>query len=247
MKIAIPSHKRLKMLNEKTLSLLLKQNNLPNIYIFASTESFEEYNKYFKLYNKIKVIESFDSILEKRNHIIDYFNEGEEIVEMDDDIEDIVTTIRGEKSESVSDLIGLFEDSFKKSEGGLWGFNATTNSFFASGKDSEVKPQKLSLVNSCIGYTNFKHMNLTCPEKEDYERVILFYLNGKNVLKRGGYGIKTKYWKNEGGIQARYDFEKRKQVQRESAEMLVDMFGDHCYMIERKNGLVDIRFKNKLG
>jgi len=246
MKIAIPSHKRSEQFKEKTLNLLKKHNfDLKYIYIFVSPESYDEYSKIFVDCN---VILSKNNILDTRNHIIEYFDEGEEIVEMDDDVEDIVHTIKEVKSTSVEDLQELFRDSFEKSKGGLWGMNATltSNNFFASGKDS-FGIQQVSIVNSCIGYTNRKDIKLTVPEKEDFERVILFYKKDIPILKRGQYGIKTKYWKNEGGIQDRYDFNKRKEVQELSANMIIEQYPNHAYKVQRKNGIVDIRFhKNPL-
>ena len=246
MKIAIPSHKRSEQFKQKTYNLLKKHNfDSKDIYIFVSPESYEEYSKIFIDCN---VILSKNNILDTRNHIIDFFNEGEQIVELDDDVEDIVHTIKEIKSTSVEDLQEIFKDSFEKCKGGLWGMNATltSNNFFASGKDS-IGLQQLSIVNSCLGYYNRKDIKLTVPEKEDFERVILFYKKDIPILKRGQYGIKTKYWKNAGGIQDRYNFEKRKEVQELSANMIMEQYPGHAFKSQRKNGIIDIKFiKNPL-
>jgi|9_EtaG_2_1085328.scaffolds.fasta_scaffold05276_3 hypothetical protein len=244
MKIAIPSHNRLQQFLNKTYALLMKHNfNSEDIFIFVSPESFEEYDNYFNKNKLCNVILSKDNILDTRNHIIEYFNEGEQIVEMDDDIEDIVHTIKEVKSTSVEDLKTLFLESFQLCQGGLWGFNAqlTSNNFFASGED-RVGHWQTSIVNSCLGYYNNKNISLSVPEKEDFERVILFYKNNIPILKRGQFGIKTKYWTNKGGIQDRYDFNKRKEVQLYSANMILEKYPGHAYTYTRKNGIVDIRF-----
>lgn len=240
MKIAIPSHKRFTSLQQKTLNLLYRHNFIESdIYIFVSPASIQEYLPLSKLgYN---VVESKDSILATRNHIIDYFKEGELIVEMDDDVEDIVNTLKNEKETSVENLIDIFNKSFELCNGGLWGFNASHNSFFGSGKDQFGLR---TIINSCLGYVNNKNIKLTVTEKEDYERVLQFSNLNLPILKRGIYGVKTKYWKNPGGIQDYCSFEERVQRQYDSAVKLLENYGTKkCYMVVRKNGLADIRFR----
>ncbi len=83
------------------------------------------------------------------------------------------------------------------------------------------------------------------PEKEDFDRVCQFYKKNLPILKRCGYGINTRYWKNQGGIQARYNFDQRIIVQKESADMLMEKYPDLVYQRIRKNGIVDIRFRRK--
>jgi hypothetical protein len=170
MKICIPSHKRYASLQVKTLKLLKLHNfNNNDIYIFVSPTSIEEYLPLSLLgYN---LIESYDSILSTRNHIIDYFEEGELIVEMDDDVEDIMNTLKDTKATSVNDLKLIFKESFEMSKDGLWGFNASHNPFFGSGKDQFGLR---TIINSCLGYKNNKKIKLTVTEKEDYERVLQF-------------------------------------------------------------------------
>ena len=244
--IAIASHQRPAQLQEKTLALLKKHKfNFNNVYVFVSPESYNEYLP-ISVKWKFHLIESKNSILTTRNHIIQHFKEGAEIVEMDDDVEDIETTLKGTKNKSVSNLKQLFEDSFKlireKGEGdnGLWGFNANTNNFYADGKD---KIGLYSIINSCCGYINRKTIKMTVSEKEDFERCILMFKRGYPILKRCGYGVKTKYWTNKGGIQGHYGFEKRKKVQSDSAMTLMEKYPEYCYTKVRPNGIVDIRFR----
>ena len=241
MKVVIPSHRRIKQIQSKTLTFLLRHNfDFNDVYIFVSPESYDEY---LKIKNKweFNLIKSKNSILKTRNHIIDFFDEGEMIIEMDDDIEDIENTKKGETNTPVSDVKQLFIDSFDKLKGeGLFGFNANTNNYFAPGVD---KFGLYSIVNSCLGYYNDKRIHLTVAEKEDFERCLQFHKLKLPILKRTAYGIKTRYWKNKGGIQAKYNFDKRVIVQRESAEALLYKYPGLCYKRIRKNGIVDIRFK----
>lgn len=239
-KIAIASHKREDILESKTLKLLKDHKiNFKKVYVFASPESIKNYKSLRDKYNFNLLLGG--TILQARNNIIQFFDEGENIIEMDDDIENIEITIKGKKNKSVGNIITLFNESFKMiKDGGLFGFNANTNNFFADGKD---KYGLYSIINSTLGYKNNKLIKLTVPEKEDFERVIKFYLLKLPILKRCGYGIKTKYWKTKGGLQACYNFEKRIEVQNESANILYSRYGWAVYKRIRKNGLIDLRFR----
>tara|TARA_R110002096_G_scaffold79948_5_gene187716 strand:- start:2053 stop:2724 length:672 start_codon:yes stop_codon:yes gene_type:complete len=213
--------------------------DMENVYVFSSPESYDEYEIISKKWN-FNLINSKNSILDTRNHIINYFPENTKIIEMDDDVEDIEVTIKGEKNTSVNNLIDLFNESFDLiGEAGLWGFNANTNNYFSAGID---KRGLYSIINSCLGYINDKRIKLTVSEKEDFERCIQFYQLEIPILKRAGYGIKTKYWTNKGGIQAKYDFDRRKEVQAESADAIMEKYPGMCYKRKRPNGIIDIRF-----
>lgn len=240
MVIAIASHKRADQLQNKTLALLKKHKfNMKDVYVFASPASLKEYRPIAKKWGF--TIAPGGKIIEARRNIISYFPNGTKIVEMDDDIEDIVTTKKGQTNKSVKNLKKLFEESFKLvAKNGLWGFNANTNNFFAQGVD---KFGLYSLINSCLGYYNNKDIKLTLSEKEDFQRCILFYKKCRPILKRTGYGIKTNYWTNKGGIQELYGFEKRKRVQKKAAETIMKKYPGVCFMKVRPNGLVDVRFK----
>ena len=239
--IAIASHKRAELLQSKTLKLLKKHNiSMEKVYIFVSPESYQEYIPIKNNFNFNLIGGDNTTILKTRNNIIEYFNEGENIIEMDDDVEDIEITVKGNKNKSVENLIELFNESFDMiPDRGLFGFNANTNNFFASGND---KYGLYSIINSCLGYKNDKRIKLTVSEKEDFERCIIFYQLNLPILKRTGYGIKTNYWKNKGGIQGHYDFKKRIEVQKKSAEQLLEKYPWAARKQVRKNGIVDLRF-----
>lgn len=237
--IAIPTHKRVKILENKTLKLLKKHNiDFKKVYVFATPESYEDY---IELKNKygFNLLEG-GKILDVRNKIINNFDNGERVVEMDDDIDDILKTKKGVKNESIIDLIKLFNESFEMLKGsGLFGFNSTANNYFADGKDK----YGLHSIICCFGYINDKRVKLTLNEKEDFERVLIFNDLGLNILKRCGYGIKTKYWKTKGGIQDLYGFEDRIKKQNESAKILLDKYKTIIFKRVRKNGLIDLRFR----
>lgn len=242
--IAIPSHNRQQLIQTTTLPLLKNHNvNMNNVYVFCSTKS---YNNYVHISNiwGFNLIKSFDSITETRNHIISFFQSGDRVVEIDDDVKDILIVEKNRKAIEISNFIEFLNESFDLLPGqGLWGVNSTCNGYFSSGKDNYGM---YSIVNSFLGYYNDKRILLTLPEKEDFERVIKFYELHLPVMKRGRYGVKTKYWTNKGGIQSHYDFETRMLVQKKCADILLKKYPWAIRKYTRKNGIVDVRFKKNL-
>jgi len=97
----------------------------------------------------------------------------------------------------------------------------------------------------CCGYINDKRIKLTLTEKEDFQRVIQFYLLKLPILKRTGYGIRTKPWINQGGLQSRYSMKKRIIIQKKSANKLMMLYPGLGYLMVRKNGVVDFKFRSK--
>lgn len=236
--IAIPSHDRRDMLESKSLALL-RRHGVPMaaVSVFVSPESHAAYRPLAESAG-FSLVRSKRGITATRNHIIAHYPDGARVVEMDDDVDDIV---RSATNRPVGDLVALLNESFDLLPGrGLWGLNATTNPFFADGRD---KWGLYSVVNSCLGYYNDKRVALSVPEKEDFERCLLFYRAGLPILKRGAYGIRTKYWRNRGGIQSRYGFDERLQVQETAAQTLLRRYPTLCYAVRRKSGLVDVRFR----
>ena len=241
--IAIPSHNREELIQKTTLKLLKNHKiNFKNVYVFSSPESFVKYKSIQQLWG-FKLIKSRNSIKDKRNHIIKYFESGQKIIEMDDDIENIMHTVKKKKRTPINNLKRFFNECFSKlNKKGLWGLNSTDSTLSPNGLD---KFGTYTIVSACCGYYNDKRIKLTVEEKEDFERVVQFYKLKLPVLKRGAYGIKTKYWINPGGIQSRYSKEERIKVQKKSAEKLMKKYPEFFNKSQRENGLVDLRFKNR--
>lgn len=240
-KIVIPSYDRLSQLQAKTLNFLL-QNKIPqsNIYIFIHPLSIDEYKNVLSVkYPTINLIESKCGIKNSRNYINEYFNEGDKIVEIDDDVDDLIDL---RLNQSIYDLHEFIKESFCLAKDGIWGVSALTNKYFANMND---KYGLRSIVATFHGYTLDKSIKLTLDVMEDYQKVILYHLKNKTILKRGFIGIKTKYWTLNGGLQTEYDREKRKQLQNFCAEEIANTYPNLVYQRKRKCGLIDIRFKNK--
>ena len=241
-KIVIPSYNRVSQLQGRTLNLLLK-HNIPQsrIYIFVHPDSYDDYKNIIGTkYQDINIIESKYGIRPSRNYINNYFNNGDKIVEIDDDVENLINLNLDKPLENLHEFI---EESFSMCGNGLWGVSALTNKFFSSMKD---KFGLQSIVATFCGYVLDKSVKLTLDVMEDHERAIKYYLKDKPIFKRGWVGIKTKYWTNKGGIQSSYDYEKRKMLQNYCSDELATSYPHLVYQRTRKNGLKDIRYKKNI-
>ena len=237
-KIVIPSYDRLVQLQGRTLSLLARHNiNFDKVYIFAHPWCYEEYYNLKNKYPTIHIVESKGGIMNSRNYINNYFSAGTRIVEIDDDVEDLLNL---KNDCPLEDLDEFITESFEMCGNGIWGVCALTNKFFSNMND---KFGLQSIVATFCGYVLNKNIKLTLDVMEDYERVIQYYLLGKNIFKRSWVGIKTKYWKNKGGIQTQLDYDKRLMMQNYCSDELKAKYPDLVFQRTRKSGLKDIRFK----
>jgi len=241
-KIVIPSYNRLYPLIVKTLDFLFRHNiDHSKIYIFVHPFSYDEYVEVLKpKYPNLNIVESKCGIKNSRNYINDYFNEGDKIVEIDDDVEALLDLREDKPLENLNEFI---EESFSMCGNGIWGVSALTNKFFATLND---KFGLRSIVATFCGYVLDKSIKLTLDVMEDHQRTILYYLNDKTILKRGWVGIKTKYWTLSGGLQTEYDREKRLQLQNFCAQEIANTYPHLVYQRTRKNGLKDLRFKRNI-
>ena len=252
--IAIPSHERISgKVNIKNATLkILQAHNFPmsQVHVFVAESQHDQYIHLEKDYG-LTVVIGGDGILAQRNAIIQYFPEGARIVEMDDDIEDI-KNLGVDPAVSVECLVSLFAQSFEKLNKyggvGLWGLNSTLNRWMTKPEDLTDKIGLYQIVNSVLGYINDKRVKLTTPVMEDFERVCIFHELHLPIVKQNQFGIKTKYWFNEGGIQATMDFEERKRLQTECAQLLATKYPHLCSpkkeKSKQKEGMVGIKFKH---
>ena len=234
MKIAIPSHNRYEIIQTHTLPLLQKYNfDFDSVFVFVSKSQLSKYLEIQKKWG-FNLVEGKEGILNQRNYIIEYFEEGEQIVEIDDDVKDIIDL---SCLKPIIDLKLLVESLFEKTNG-LWGINGAVNP--RSHRKSAFG--SYFICNAFCGYTNDKSIKLTLQEKEDYERCALYLDKNKEIYKNRQYAIKTKYWKNEGGID--YDFETRKKVNNECANILLAKYPHYFYLNTQKNGIVNPVFRS---
>lgn len=186
MNIVIPSYGRPN--NVKTLDLLKNEDLLQYVTLFVVEE---EYDAYRANYSDVKIIVGELGIVNQRNFISDYYNDGEIIISMDDDIEDYTHRENKPMKVWINDCI----EYLKNSKCELISFPPSSNPFFCKGK--EFNEGRYLAVGMFHIYKNDKH-KLTIPYLEDYERSLHYIHKNDAVIRYGFVCFGTKYFADGG-------------------------------------------------
>ena len=256
--IAIPSYKRPTLIVQKSLNLLLNANiNFKNVYVFIVQEDEDSYKESLKSYNGINIAIGPVGLHNMRNFIHDFFQEGTCVLQMDDDIESLLTLQIDNNIEDVNrsnrytlhPIINFqqwINDAFellKNNNLTLFGVYPVKNGFFM--KDlPEITFDLRFCVGSFWGYIVTKDIpKLLLEEKEDFERTLLHYTRDKGVIRFNHVTIKTRYYNTPGGMQSRH-FD-RQEASKESCKVLCERFPKLCRLyLGKKNGMHEVRLKD---
>jgi len=243
-KIAIPTKGRSKILQEKTLATLeLNQIEKNNIYIFVTEDEYEEYKG--EINGDYNIIVGVDGLVNQRNFIENYFNTGEHIVFLDDDISEIDLTMMPQFQTLNEFFCSAFEECIDKNSF-IWSVYPVYNPFFRK-KQTTVTYHLNYCVGAFYGIINRPNHEklqinkyLKGDEKEDVLRTLLFFINDGIVLRYNQIGFKTKYYGNIGGMGKKQD---RLIAGQEACEILQDNFSDYGKVTVRKNGVSEFKLK----
>jgi hypothetical protein len=238
--IAIPSYNRSDVIERKTLTTLLKGGIEPKqIHIFVANQT--EKKKYEALprekYGEIVVGKL--GITNQRKFIKNYFKEGTEVVSIDDDVEGIYK-LSGDKLVEIK-AKPFFESAFKrmkKEKKYMWGIYPVRNPFFMK---KSVSTGLSFIIGALHGYIvrHDKDLDPKAKVKEDYEQSILYYLKDGGVVRFNYVTIKTKFLA-EGGVGP-----ERFEENKIAAEYLQKKYPTMVSVFHRKNGMTEIRLKDK--
>ena len=244
-KIAIPTYQRSSELVQKTLKTLNDGGVSKDIiYIFLANE--EEKKIYEEvvpkdLYNELII--GIKGIANQRNFIRNYFEIGENIVSIDDDVQTI-SKLHDDKLVKINDLDPFFNSTFDtliKNKLFLWGVYPVSNPFFMKGvKHPETTSLKfvIGVLHGFIVRHDKKLLTSTDAEgKEDYEMSILNYLKDGGVYRFNHITIKTKFNAKGGLGRDRFDMNKK------SADYLKNTYPDLITIFHRKNGMTEVRLR----
>ncbi len=222
-RIAIPSYKRQDTLSKKTMSVLQRGGINPNrVDIFVADQ--DELRRYRETLNKntySRIVVGYPGVKRIRNFMQDYYQEGEYVFFIDDDIESVYIVGADGKCRTDFDLDALINYGFQISEemaGSIWGIQACDNPFFMKRQISG------GLKYICAGFhgqriTHHSSAYVTVDDKEDFERSVNAYLRDGTVTRLDYVGIKTKCYTERGGMQvertrARIEADARKLIQK---------------------------------
>lgn len=247
--ICIPSYKRAKFCNEKTLATLHKHKIDHNkIYVYvANKEDYDIYKETLdsSLYKKLVVGKK--GLVPQRQFIMEQWPQGKHIVFFDDDVESIDLTLSSRFK--VHNLDYFIKDAFKECEqhnSYIWGVYAVFNPFFRKAR-KEITTELNYIVGAFYGIINrpkLKSIQLTITkengQKEDVERTIKYFIEDGIVLRFNKIGFTTKYYGKEGGLGR---FEERLKPMKDACKRIEDKYPEYGHIKVRGNGMSEFILK----
>tara|TARA_B100000795_G_C22802415_1_gene442623 strand:- start:3030 stop:4190 length:1161 start_codon:yes stop_codon:yes gene_type:complete len=266
--VAIPSYKRPKTLNNKSLRVLKEQKINPNrIHIFVSDKEQEQiYKDEIPKNDYNKIIVGKPGIKNIRNFMPKYFKEGQKIFYMDDDIKQVYQNFnqnkvpnnlnknnydkKNNKLTPIKNLHKFIENAFnlaKKKKMDNWGVYPVENPYFMKPTTKNTDDYTSTYLSYIIGFmtgviNNRKAEIRTIDDKEDYERSIKYYLKDDGVLRFNNVTCRTNCYKEPGGMQV----ERTNKRIHDSAVYLTKKYPQLCKLnTGKKSGFTEVRLKDK--
>jgi len=223
-KIIIPSYKRPDTIIKKTLKCLYETDIAKDIYVFVANEDEEKiYNEKLKDYEDITVVKGVRGIPNQRNFIQRYFDEGEYLVFIDDDIKSLKGMNKQGKIVKCTAIHEFVQKAFQQAEGlkfKMWGINSTISNLEMK---QTVSVGLIYIVGNFYGLINTSEVFVDEGEeikaranfsagKESHERALKMYDKYGGVLKYRAFGVLSNYWGEEGGHQESRNNEGEKQA-----------------------------------
>ena len=250
--IAIPSYKRAKILNEKTLKLL---NDLgiskDRVNVFVVEEELETYtsNLDANLYNQIVV--GVKGLVPQREFAEQFYPAGTKLIFLDDDLERLDLSLT-----TYTCADEFFCDAFAECEkqgAFIWGIHPCEYKFFRN--SNKVITSNLKYIVGCFyGIINRPadpELRLVITpqfngDKEDVERSILYFLKDGKTIRFNRVACITKYYGEDGGglgkIEDRYENSKN------ASYLIAEKHSNNATIRVRekgkKKGMFELRLKN---
>ena len=245
--IAIPSYNRSTEIVKKTLKTLKDGYiNKNSVYIFVAND------KEQKIYEDTIPIDLYGQIVvgklgitKQRIFIKQYFEETQEVVSIDDDVEGLfeMTNTEPARLKKIDNIDLFFQSAFerlKREKLFIWGIYPVRNPFFMKNK---VTTGLKFIIGALYGFIVRKTIELEpsvhAEGKEDYEQSILYYKKDGGVLRYNNITIKTKFLAKGGLGEDRFEMNKK------AAEYLKKTYPDLVSIFNRKNGMTEIRLRAK--
>ena len=213
-RIAIPSYKRAETLRHKTLRTLAIFGFPPEIIdVFVIPEE-------QSLYESVLLEETYDNLIAgvptlagQRAFIQSYYNEGQRILMMDDDI----TSFKMIVDIPLQTQFSWLFDKLQQENCNLFGIYPASNLFFMKDK---LQKGLHYCIGSCFGIINKKDLAAPMDEKEDYYMTLQRYETDGAILRYCGISPVTTYWKGAGGMNSTRTI----QSEYEGAKLIEQLF-----------------------
>ena len=238
-RIAVPSHRRADIFERKTLAMLTGSNvDMADVTIFLSDDHDARAYEKLPLNGARLEVVGGKTVADKFNAIHDWFDEGDRVFVVEDDITIVQGLAPNTNAKIVcEDLNGLMRVGFSQiPNGGIFGIAPHDNAFFFSGKVSDTL--KL-VVAHAFGFvaTNDDWLKVSQTAKTDYERTCRYFVRYGRTVRVDSYGVRTKSYTQPGGMQSDHTRDERAMLETDACAYLVQRFPHLVRFNTRKKSL----------
>jgi hypothetical protein len=235
MKIVIPTYDRSDRF--RTIDFL-KKNNIPNDWITIFVANEEEKQKYISVIGEnYKMVVGELGICNQRNFITKYFEEGEYIISMDDDIQNITHKDDKPLKEWLEECINYLKDNNL----GLLSVPPSSNPYFFQVRDKTIsfKNGNYLAVGIFHIFKNHKDIVMDIDCLEDYDRSLMYLKRYGTNARYLDIFLKTVYW-GKGGLSK----QRTKEYYEEQVDKLLKKYP--LYLSVRQRLIPQVDKKNKI-
>ena len=247
---AVPSRGRSRTIRERTLAVM-ERAGVPSeqITVFADPAETDDYAQELEG-TGIRLETGEHGVTPQRNRIFDYYEEGQLVVQIDDDIRELMVRDGPQEAHPITatEWAEIMDVGFRwcrRSGARLWGIYPVYNPMFMRDR------VRTDLTYICANFWGYfspgagkpSPLRATLEDKEDYERSLQCYEADGAVVRLEWLAPITRYYDEPGGMQA--DGLRTEERIRASAEELVRRFPQYAAMnMSKRSGHAEIRMRS---
>jgi len=234
----VPSFQRPEIFKEQTLAFL-KKHNVDEKDIYLVLRKDDPYlNDYMDRATNINVIlTDVKGIGRTHNYITEMFEEGDFLIEIDDDLIDLFDNERKPIKEFLP-IVEEMKTKMKEESISYGGTYQVVNPKFMSGNPHYTTDLRYML--GCLRFRfNRKDITLETNYSEDFENCLLHFLRDGKILKNNYIAPKTKNYQSGGCKNDGRDNETEKS----DKVFLSTKYPQYCRLFQRKSGVWDLRLR----
>ena len=241
--IAIPSYNRYDTIKKKTLKMLI-QNNIPSSIITIFVANSEQKLLYEKdLGNYYKIVIGVLGMANIRNFITDYYEEGQHVVFIDDDITSIkLGNFTGLTVTKINNLNEIINNGFilcKENDTALWGLHPSNDCRNLKSKNIITTNLKY-IIGALYGVINDKLIKVSIDCAEDFQRSILYYKKYGKIVRINNMSAFTTYYAT-GGMASNG---RTKELDIIEKTKLCELYPEYCKIYKTNYDTTNIKLKS---
>lgn len=240
----VKSHERVQRFYDKTYSKIITEYgfDLKKVYVFVSLES--DVILYQSKYPHINIVKAPKGVAAVDNFITDYFDEGQKIIYMNDDVSGI-QELRGNKlypieKQKLLNIINVMFAKMQLNKITYGGFYPVPNTMFMTGK--KITYDLCLIMDPFSLVINNKKIRITISDKSDFEKSIQHFYNQGALIRYNHIALKVEYYGTHGGFQGRDE-----KTELHSAKLLQQKYPQYISGITvKKDGKTSLKFKKMI-